>query len=282
VSEWLDAEDCRATAGRMSERRLEDQLDGLSIMQEEAAEAWTDNDFRHVKHTAQELLKTAGVTLDADSADFGRLCRKLLEAKYEYTRIESRRWQGEPYRPLIHRPSVNGHTEHPAPLPTPSVIWKASGTGPLFMEALDGYLRESPRTDRSTRALKAELRRFVSVIGGDRPVDTITRPDCLAYKNSMLKEDERGLHLATVSDRVTTLSSIFKWCAAQGFIPENTNPAKGLEPSAKAVRKAQVRRKLFTDAQLVMIFGSPKFKSLRTKHPAHYWGVARVPVGRVS
>jgi integrase len=151
------------------------------------------------------------------------------------------------------------------------VVVKASATGPSFMEALDGYLRESPRTDRSTRALKAELRRFLVAIGGDRPVSSITKPDCLKYKDSLLKEDERGLHLATVSDRLTTLAGIFKWCESQGHIPENMNPARNLAPSAKSVRKVQKSRKLFTDAQLVMIFGSPKFKSLRTKHPAHYW-----------
>ena len=272
VAAWLDAEleyaeDCRATAGRMSESKVEAQLEGLSIMQEEAAEALSDNDYRRVEHTAHELLKTAGVTLDSDSADFGRLCRKLLMARYEYTRIEARRWQGEEHTPLIPRQPRNGHAQ---PSPTPSVV-KVSATGPLFMEALDGYLRESPRTDRSTRALKAELRRFVSVIGGDRPVSTITKPDCLKYKDSLLKEDERGLHLSTVSDRLTTLGSIFKWCEPQGYLPENTNPARNLSPSAKAVRKAQKARSLFTDAQLVMIYGSDKFKSLRTRHPAHYW-----------
>jgi hypothetical protein len=63
-------------------------------MQEEAAEDLSDNDYRRVEHTAEELLKTVGISLDHDSADFGRLCRKLLEAKYKYTRIEARRWQG--------------------------------------------------------------------------------------------------------------------------------------------------------------------------------------------
>jgi hypothetical protein len=43
VSQWLDdeleyAEDCRPTAGRISEAKLEAQLEGLSIMQEQAAE----------------------------------------------------------------------------------------------------------------------------------------------------------------------------------------------------------------------------------------------------
>ncbi len=275
VSQWLDAEleyaeDCRATAGRWSQSQVEGNLEGLSIMQDEALEDIDDNDYRRVERVADDLLKTAGLSLEHASADFGRLCRKLLEAKYEYTRIETRRWQGEPYHPLIERTQpVNGSHAPVAVSPASSV--KTTSTGPLFMEVVDGYLRESPRTDRSTRALKAELLRFVAAIGGDRAVNLITKSDCLKYKDSLLKEDERGLHLATVSDRLTTLAGIFKWCEAQGYIPENTNPAKNLAPSAKAVRKATKPRKLFTDEQLVMIYGSAKFKSLRTEHPAHYW-----------
>src|SRR6185295_1780379 len=91
--------------------------------------------------------------------------------KYKYTRIESRRWQGEEYTPLL-RQQINGHSTHAAPLPKPA----ASATGPLFMEAVDGYLRENPRTERSTRALKSELRRFVTVIGGARPVPSQMAP----------------------------------------------------------------------------------------------------------
>jgi len=172
VAEWLDAEleyaeDCRVTAGRMSENQMEAQLEGLSIMQDEALEDMQANDYQRVESIADELLKTAGLPIDHDSRDFWRLCRKLLMAKYKYTRIESRRWQGEEYTPLL-RQQINGHSTHAAPLPKPA----ASATGPLFMEAVDGYLRENPRTERSTRALKSELRRFVTVIGGDRPVSS--------------------------------------------------------------------------------------------------------------
>ena len=282
VAEWLEAEleyaeDCRVTAGRMSESMVEAQLEGLSIMQDEALEDMQANDYRRVESIAEELLKTAGLPIDRERPDFWRLCRKLLMAKYKYTRIEDRRWQGEEYTPLIQRPTLNGHTQPTPPLSTPTpasasaLTPEGAATGPLFLEAVEGYLREHPRTERSTRALKAELRRFVTVIGGDRAVSTITKSDCLKYKDSLLKADQRSLHLNTVHNLLTTLGSIFRWCEGQGYIPEHSNPVRNLQPSAKAVRKAKQSRKLFTDAQLVMIFGSEKFKSLRTKHPAHYW-----------
>jgi len=133
VAEWLDAEleyaeDCRVTAGRMSENQMEAQLEGLSIMQDEALEDMQANDYQRVESIADELLKTAGLPIDHDSRDFWRLCRKLLMAKYKYTRIESRRWQGEEYTPLL-RQQINGHSTHAAPLPKPA----ASATGPLFI-----------------------------------------------------------------------------------------------------------------------------------------------------
>ena len=75
---------------------------------------------------------------------------RALEAKYAYTRIETRRWQGEPYRPLLRQraPVHNGHTQPSHITPAAPPVVKVSATGPLFMQALDGYLRESPRTDR--------------------------------------------------------------------------------------------------------------------------------------
>jgi integrase len=277
VSEWLDAEleyaeDCRATAGHMSESHWESQFDGLDIMADEAHEALLDNDYRKIEKTADELLKSAGLPpMDHDSADFGRLCRRLLQAKIEYTRIEAERWQGKHVssRSAKQTPGVNG--SHVASTVTANPQPKTP-TGPLFTEVVEGYLRENPRAERSTRQLKAELQRFLSVIGGgDRAVSTITKTDCLKYKDSLIKQEERGLHLNTVRNRLTTLTCIFKWCESQGYIVEHSNPAKGIEPTAKAVRKAKRPRKLFTDEQLVMIFGSERFKSLRVDHPAHWW-----------
>jgi integrase len=285
VSKWLDAEleyaeDCRATAGRISDLNRAAQLEGLSIMQEEAAEDLTGNDYRRIEKTADELLKAGGLPpLDHDSADFGRLCRRLLQAKYEYTRIESKRWNGQV--PSVQRPRVhNGSRGSTAavsssPPPTSSAVAAATkpsqGAGPLFTEAVEGFLRENPRAERSMRQLKSELQRFLATIGGDRAVGTISKPDCLKYKDSLLKQDEHGLHLNTVQNGLTTLACIFKWCEGQGYIPEHANPAKGIQLSARSVRKAKRATKMFTDDQLMLIFGSSKFTFIRSEHPAHYW-----------
>ena len=100
VSHWLEveldyAEECRATAGRISDAKWEEQMYGLWLVGDLAHEDLLDNDFTRIEKVADELLKSAGLPpMDHDSADFGRLCRRLLVAQKEYTRIESERWQG--------------------------------------------------------------------------------------------------------------------------------------------------------------------------------------------
>ena len=105
VEYWLDneldyAEDCRALAGPMSEAHRESQLDGLDIMWEQTHEALLGNDYRRIEKDADELLKAAGLpALDHNGAEWGRLCRRLLQARVEYTKVEKDRWNGE-YKPF--------------------------------------------------------------------------------------------------------------------------------------------------------------------------------------
>src|SRR5215472_4940271 len=211
VSFWLEseleyAEDCRVLAGPMNEETWEDQIDGLDTVHGITLDALLENDFRQIAREADDLLKSAGLPpLDHDGADFLRLSRRLLQARIEFIEIERKRWSGE-HIPSRRRPSAptvadarlitNGS---PAPVIKP--------TGPLFSAAVEGYLRENPRAERSTRQLKAELQRFLTIIGGDRAVSSISKADCLKYKDSLLKAEERGLHLNTVSNRLTTLAS---------------------------------------------------------------------------
>jgi hypothetical protein len=101
VSNWLEAEldeaeDYRAFAGPLSDDIREGNLDGLSIMLEGASEALLSNDYRKIEADAHALIKAAGFPpMDHNSADFGRLCRRLLRAKIEYTKIETDRWNGD-------------------------------------------------------------------------------------------------------------------------------------------------------------------------------------------
>jgi hypothetical protein len=97
VSNWLESEldyaaDCRALAGPLSDTRIEGNLDGLSLMFEQATEALLGNDYRKIESDADALIQAACFPpMHHDSADFGRLCRRLLRARIEYTKIETDR-----------------------------------------------------------------------------------------------------------------------------------------------------------------------------------------------
>jgi hypothetical protein len=191
VSHWLEveldyAEECRATEGRISEAWRERQLEGLSVLADEAHEALTDNDYRKIEKMADELLRSAGLPLlDHDAADFGRLCRRLLLAQQEYARIESERWQGiyNNHRP-VHVASTNGSSLAAAPKPkTP--------TGPLFSVAVEKYMKENPRVVRTAIPMRAEFKKFLDTIGGDKPIDAITKSDGRIYEDAGLTGERR-------------------------------------------------------------------------------------------
>jgi integrase len=131
------------------------------------------------------------------------------------------------------------------------------------------YFSENARAKRTDGQVKAELERFIECLGGDRPVTAITKADCRTYKESILQT--RGLSLATCVKHLSSLSAIFKWAEAQGFIPDGSNPVKGLAPNKKAAKKQAAQRRPFTDEELLKVFGSPQFVKQREEHPERYW-----------
>jgi hypothetical protein len=99
----------------------------------------------------------------------------------------------------------------------------------------------------------------MACIGGNRSVSAITKADCRAYKDELMQI--RKLHLVTVIKHLSSLSSVFRWCERQGYIPEGTNPVKGLAPAKKQAKKLAAPRRPFTTEELLKVFGSPAFKT---------------------
>ena len=184
IDRWMDTrleefEDRRAICGPVSDEYRESQLDGLSIELEAAEEALIGCDYRKIEREADELLRAAGIAvLDHDEVEFGRLCRKLLQGKQDVIRIESERWDG------IYR---NNHTRAASRALAPEgsrshTATPVSAAGKLFSEVTHLYFTENPRAVRTDSQGKAEFERFVTVTGGDKPVNTITKTDCRMYK----------------------------------------------------------------------------------------------------
>jgi integrase len=265
VNHWLDSaleesDDSRLVHGPYNEDQRDMAYDLLVDQLEESADALESFNLRKVEKEADGLLKAAGLpALDHDGADFGRLCRQLLQAKIDYASIEMDRWRGK-YKK--HRPVIHPATPSPAAMPK-------MPTGPLFSEVAKKYFIENARAERTDVQAKAEFKRFVEVIGGDRAIDAITKADCRTYKDYL--KDTRKVGPATIIKHFSSLSSLFKWSEAQEYQGERTNPTKGLPPSKKAAKKAALEIRPFTSEQLLTIFGSREFIEQRTTNPARYW-----------
>src|SRR5262249_34015163 len=153
------AEECRALGGPYTDDYREGVSLVLSDQLEEAHEALVTNNWKKIEKDADALIKAAGLPpLDHDSADFGRLCRRLLQAQIEYTKIEADRWQGI-YTPRRPDAAASAALVNGTPRAQPKTQPPPAPTGPLFTESIEGYLRENPRAERSARQLKSELQR---------------------------------------------------------------------------------------------------------------------------
>lgn len=269
VSDWLEAEldyaeDCRALAGPMSDDERESQLDGLGIMFDEAHEALLGNDYRMIESNADALIKAAGFPpMDHDSANFGRLCRRLLRARIEYTGIETDRWNGDYQDDHFKRAVVVPHHR------TLDGAKASAQSSPLFSVVTEKYLASNPRPVRTAKPMKAEFMKFIQTIGGDRPIATITKADGVAYKESL--QHVRKVSAATVIKHMYNLEALFKWTSDHAYAPEGTNPMKDLAPSKRQARKQSLKRRPFTDEELLSIFGSKEFMAQRAERPERYW-----------
>lgn len=262
ISNWLDAaldeaEDARASHGHRTDDERESAYYGLSDAFDVAYEGLLSGDHQSVVGEADELLQAAGLpALDHRGADFARVCRRLLRAKTEYFRIEADRLDGT-YQ--------DTHVNRPAPAKEEKVIPPSLP----FTAVLDKYMTVIPRPKRTATPLKAEFLRFVKVIGGDRPIGDITKADSVRYKEDL--QVSRKLGLTTTIKHLSNASAFFQWAEVHGYALESSNPMKALAPSKRQAKKHALRRRPFTDEELVTVFGSDEFRRQRIERPERYW-----------
>ncbi len=267
VSRWLvdtleDDEAWRETYGPITDERASAPL-FIQGNIDDAKEALASNDFGSVRDEVINLLKSGGLPIpDHTSASWGRFCRRFLRAKVEFSKIQLGRWNGEYHdnhreaQSLSHTLKAERDKPEVASLPF-SVVFKK-------------YLLANPRPARTNDPLEAEFMRFIETIGGDRPIASITRADCVAYKESL--QVVRKLSLMTCIKHLSNLETLFKWAGNHDHLPEGKlSPARGLAPSKRQAKKQSVQRRPFTTEELLMVLGSKEFLQQRTKAPEQYW-----------
>lgn len=265
VQRWLDTALDEAEASRptvVTDQWRRDRDEGLSVHNDSLMESMLSFRYDRMTEDADDLLKSAGLpAMDHQSQAFKHLCRRLLEAHLEYTRLQQERLDGG-YQPF-HRHSFHPTQSATTPLPPTK----------MFSEVVKLYYEENPpRSARSGFQVQSELKRFTETIGGDCPIGQITKDHCRTYKESLLKA--RGLSLVTASKWLGIVSTIFRWAIRQGFVHDAfKNPVDGLAPNAKRAKAESKSHRDYTDEELLTVFGSTHFLKQREARPDYYWMV---------
>jgi integrase len=267
IERWMEAELEETEDFRAIHPVTEEWLDDTAMIRVSQMEDLLEDlgrcDYHRVEHDADEILKAAGLPLlEHDSVEFKKLCRRMLRAKTNLLDIERARWRGD-YKDREARTSA---VPPPVSVPPPA---KTPAPSKPFTEVVKLYFQENTRAKRTDSQVKAELERFVETVGGDRPIGAITKADCRMYKEHMLQV--RKLTLATVIKHLSSLSGMFKWSEAQGFVADGSNPVRGLAPNKRQAKKQASQRRPFTDDELLTVFGSQEFTAQRTTHPERFW-----------
>lgn len=162
VQRWLDTALDEAEAlvpSVVTDQWRRDRDNDLLVHNDTLMESMLSFRYDRMTQDADDLLKSAGLpAMDHESQVFKHLCRRLLEAHLEYTRLQQERLDGG-YQPFNRR-SIH---------PTPSATTPSSSPTIMFSEVLKLYYDENkPRSVRSGQQVQSELKRFLEVIGGDR------------------------------------------------------------------------------------------------------------------
>jgi integrase len=140
----------------------------------------------------------------------------------------------------------------------------------LFSVIVKKYMAENQRSRRAADQVRVELEKFQNIIGGDRPIASITKNEGRTYKEHLI--NDRKVSLATVAKHLHTLSGLFTWADKQGYMNDGApNPVKGLAPSKTEGEKGAVEIRPFTDAELMGVFSSTNFLKQKATRPDRYW-----------
>lgn len=269
IQRWLDTalDEAEAIVPRVvTDEWRRDRYNDLSVHRDSLMECLLSFRFERMTEDADELLGSAGLpALDHGSLVFKQLCRRLLEAHLEYTRRQQDLLDGE------YAAFGNNHVQSSPPvrsfvethIPTPPTK--------LFSEIVQLYYEENPsRSARSAQQVQSELKRFIETIGGDRQIGQLTKEDCRTYKEQLMKS--RGLALKTVGKWLGIVSTLFRWAIRQGYVPDHfKNPIDGLAPNSKRAEAEAKSHRDYTDQELLLVFGSDRFRKQRLTRPDRYW-----------
>ena len=87
-----------------------------------------------------------------------------------------------------------------------------------FSEVSALYFKEHRRAPRTDEQIQSDFKKFLGIIGGDKPIGDITKADCRLYKETMLK----SVGISTANKNLHSLSHLWNWAMGQGFVPDGS------------------------------------------------------------
>ncbi len=261
----------------------DDDLPPYSDFLEEAVNQLRRNDFRQIQHEADELLKTHKRTLPKTSDAYRRLCRELLKAKQVVWKAVMERSGGNYFRDTSAAYSILGHSSTPD-TPSPETVRLLSET---FTDYFKHYVHRDKRTNHEKTIL---FQRFVESLGGDRPIQEVTKADCIRFRDqysrlpkrptnnlrgkpiAVILEAMEGATYPTVTKTTVNLAlddlrHFFSW-ALKHDVYMGKNPVEGI--AYEGTKKQSYE--YLEDADLKALFTSTEFNDQRNgEYPERYW-----------
>lgn len=154
---------------------------------------------------------------------------------------------------------------------------------PTIKSLLGNYVSEmsseswTPKTRIQNERTLSLFTEFI----GDKPIAAVSRTDVSRFVDEVLRKlpwtygkspkdygkrwselvveaPARGLSAKTIKRHLTSLSGLFSWAEGRGYIPQNSNPVKGLKVGGKK-RRPRDERQAWTPGELRSYFNSPQY-----------------------
>lgn len=186
---------------------------GLDLLRAEMEDGPTPRRLRE----AEAILLERGLAADAETVE--RMARAIVDARGRAEDVAKRRaagdWSSDLYGALFPPPAETLAPVASVPDAPPSLTLTA---------LLDAYDRENPRPQKTMDKRRAAAR-LLQDAAGHEDARRIGKADVRALKDRRLASKRT---LVTVNDDIAALRPIWKWGAANGHLPDGSNPFAGM------------------------------------------------------
>ncbi len=255
--------------------------ESLALFSEEAvkdyAHALKHNTLTVAGQLVEDFVRRYRLPVAKGSPLYRFTCRELLKAESVIATQIMERVQGrftDAYASGIGSTSTNGDS--------------TATVSRLLSDTLKDYFTHYAHRDtRTNKEKQIVFTRFREIMGGDRLLQDITKPDCVAFRDTYsqfprrIPNTHRGKPVAdilagcpdavrvtrgTVNQALTDLRHFFTWALKLDYYI-GKNPVEGIEYDG--VKKASYEP--FSDPDLTAVFGLNSFADQRIRRPERFW-----------